>query len=193
MTLAVTLALMTRPLGGAFFGILADKYGRRGPFIFNCLLLIVFELATGFCQTYDQFLAARALFGFSMGGIYGNSAATALEDCPKNAQGLVSGVYQSGHPLGYLLASGFYDAFYEKTSSTWRPLFWFGAAVPVLLIAGRWRLEETDAFLNRGEFGGQGTTWHGVWGEAKSAWRQHWLLLLYLILLLTGLVYLVRI
>lgn len=31
-----------------------------------------------------------------MGGLYGNAAATALEDCPEEARGLMSGMLQQG-------------------------------------------------------------------------------------------------
>lgn len=51
---------------------------------------------TGFCNTYEQFLGCRALFGIAMGGLYGNAAATALEDCPAPARGLISGMLQQG-------------------------------------------------------------------------------------------------
>ena len=104
ITLGVTLAMMFRPLGGACFGLAADRYGRRWPFICNNVLLIILELCTGFCQTYRQFLAVRSLFGFAMGGLYGNAAATALEDVPDLARGLLSGIFQSGYNLGYILA-----------------------------------------------------------------------------------------
>lgn len=69
LSLAVTFTLMTRPLGGAIFGVLSDRYGRKYPFIANCVLLIIFVLATGLCETYEQFVAVRALFGCAMGGI----------------------------------------------------------------------------------------------------------------------------
>jgi SHS family lactate transporter-like MFS transporter len=39
-------------------------------------LIAIFELASGFCNTYNQFLAVRSLFGVAMGGIWGQSAAT---------------------------------------------------------------------------------------------------------------------
>lgn len=54
------------------------------------------QQGTGFCNTYSQFLACRALFGVAMGGLYGNAAATALEDCPEEARGLMSGILQQG-------------------------------------------------------------------------------------------------
>ena len=68
--------LMLRSVGSIIFGLAADRYGRKWPFIVNNLLFIVLELGTGFCSTYNQFLAVRALFGIAMGGLYGNAAAT---------------------------------------------------------------------------------------------------------------------
>lgn len=76
ITWGITLVLMFRSVGSTLFGIAADRYGRKWPFIVNNLLFIVLELGTGFCTTYKQFLAVRALFGIAMGGLYGNAAAT---------------------------------------------------------------------------------------------------------------------
>ena len=104
ITWGITLVLMFRSVGSITFGIAADRYGRRWPFVVNNILFIVLELGTGFCKTYKQFLAVRALFGVAMGGLYGNAAATALEDCPPAARGLLSGMLQQGYAFGYLLA-----------------------------------------------------------------------------------------
>ncbi|TVY83303.1 Carboxylic acid transporter protein-like protein [Lachnellula suecica] len=186
ISVGVTLVLMFRPLGAAIFGIAADRFGRKWPFIINNMLLIVFELATGFCKTYNQFLSVRALFGIAMGGIYGNAAATALEDCPDDARGLMSGVFQSGYPFGYLLATIFWKAFDNAGGHGWRPLFWFGAAPPLLLILFRLCLPETDAFNGRHAFRSEESTIQGVFIEAKFAIRTYWRRLLYLVLLMTG-------
>ncbi|PNY23302.1 Carboxylic acid transporter protein, partial [Tolypocladium capitatum] len=96
ITWGITLVLMFRSVGSILFGIAADRYGRKWPFIVNNLLFVALELGTGFCNTYSQFLACRALFGIAMGGLYGNAAATALEDCPEEARGLMSGILQQG-------------------------------------------------------------------------------------------------
>lgn len=64
-----------------------------------CKLTSRFPQGTGFCQTYEQFLACRALFGVAMGGLYGNAAATALEDLPAETRGMMSGVLQQGVSL----------------------------------------------------------------------------------------------
>jgi MFS transporter, SHS family, lactate transporter len=190
ISLGVTFALMSRPFGAAIFGIAADWFGRKWPFIINCSLLIVFELATGFCQTYQQFLAVRTLFGFAMGGIYGNAAATALEDCPEAARGLFSGIYQSGYFFGYLVAAIFWTAF-ENTSPGWKLLFWFSACPPVILIIIRFLIPETNAFEGRRMFRNEKWDVADVFGEAKLAVARHWLVLLYLVLLMTGFTYMV--
>ena len=107
ITWGITLVLMLRSIGSIIFGLAADRWGRKWPFIVNNVLFIVLELATGFCTDYHSFLGVRALFGIAMGGLYGNAAATALEDCPEAARGLVSGMLQQGYAFGYLLATVF--------------------------------------------------------------------------------------
>lgn len=52
ITWGITLVLMLRSVGSIVFGIAADRYGRKWPFVVNNILFIVMELGTGFCQTY---------------------------------------------------------------------------------------------------------------------------------------------
>jgi SHS family lactate transporter-like MFS transporter len=184
ISVGVTLTLMFRPLGAAIFGLAADRYGRRWPFIINNIFLIIFELATGFCQTYRQFLAVRSLFGFAMGGIYGNAAATALEDIPDPARGLFSGLYQNGYPFGYLLAVVFWKAFDEKSRYGWRVLFWFGAVPPVLLIIARYYMQETRVYQSRKGPGEIGKTFTDVLEEVFCIFKIHWRRLSYMILMM---------
>lgn len=56
------------PLGALIFGLCADRYGRKWTLVFNLVLIAVFELGSGFVNTYSQFLAVRSLFGIAMGG-----------------------------------------------------------------------------------------------------------------------------
>lgn len=188
ITWGITLVLMLRSVGAITFGIAADRWGRKWPFIVNNVLFIVIELGTGFCQTYQQFLAARALFGIAMGGLYGNAAATALEDCPPDARGIISGLLQEGYAFGYLLATAFARGLVGTTPHGWRPLYWFGACPPVLIIIFRLFLPETKAFRERQavreEISG------GIAGsfisEGKVTLKRHWLIFTYLVLLMAG-------
>lgn len=187
ITWGITLVLMLRSVGAIVFGIASDRYGRKWPFIVNNLLFIVLELATGFCSSYNSFLAVRALFGIAMGGLYGNAAATALEDCPEYARGIVSGMLQQGYAFGYLLATVFSRALVNTTPHGWRPLFWFGACPPVLLIIFRYFLPETNSYIERKRIreAGQNVT-STFLKEGKGAVKRHWLLLIYMVLLMAG-------
>jgi len=184
---------MFRSVGAAIFGILSDRYGRKWPFIWNNVLFIVLELATGFCNTYESFLACRALFGIAMGALYGNAVATALEDCPPAARGILSGTLQQGYAFGYLLATVFTRALVDATSHGWRPLFWFGACPPILIIAFRMCLPETRSYIERERVRKSGLSATTTFlKEGKVALKNHWLVLVYMVLLMAGFNFMVR-
>lgn len=79
---AITLTLLLRSIGAAFFGLAGDKWGRKWPMVVNMIVLGVLQIATIYSSTFSQFLAVRSLFGLFMGGVYGNAIAMALEECP---------------------------------------------------------------------------------------------------------------
>ncbi|OKO97508.1 Carboxylic acid transporter protein -like protein [Penicillium subrubescens] len=195
----MTVTLMLRSVGAIIFGILSDRYGRKWPMIINLGLFIILELGSGFCQTLPQFLGARSLYGIAMGGLFGPAAATALEDLPYEARGLLSGLFEMGYAMGYLLAAAFYRALVPTTSHGWRSLFWFGAGPPVLIIIFRWCLPETNHFQvmkaereARANALGDGNDHAKAAGlriflrDAGRALRENWVLFVYLVVLMAG-------
>ena len=183
---------MFRFVGAGVFGLAADRQGRRWPLMINIVLLMIFELTTGFCTTYSSFVACRVLFGISMGGVYGNAAATALEDCPKASRGLISGLFQSGYSFGFLLATVFKFALAEKTTHGWRLLFWFGACPPALILIARFFLPETDTYIERRAFRNSRRHFKSLAKEAEAGVKKHWTILGYLILFVAGLTFIVN-
>lgn len=174
--------------------------------IINLGLFVVLELASGFCNTLSQFLGVRSLYGIAMGGLFGPAAATALEDLPYDARGVLSGFFELGYGFGYLLAAIFYRAFVPTTSHSWRSLFWFGAGPPILIIAYRWWLPETNTFQimaaerearlvlekQASDQEGDGDV-HiragGLRAWFKESWagiKEYWVIFIYLIFLMTG-------
>lgn len=63
-------------------------------------------------------------------GLVGPAAATALEDLPYDARGVLSGLFLAAYAIGYLLAAVFCLALVPTTPNGWRSLFWFGAGPP---------------------------------------------------------------
>ena len=178
---------MFRSVGSLIFGLWSDRYGRKWPFIFCNILFIVLELGTGFTSTYSSFLACRALFGVSMGGLYGNAVATALEDCPPETRGILSGIFQVAYSAGYLFATAFARALVNTTSHTWRPLYWFGACPPILIIIFRLCLPETRAHRERLRIlESTNNSTATFWVEIRTALKNNWLTVIYMILLMAG-------
>ena len=94
MALSLTLTLAFRPVGAFFFGLLADRYGRRLPLILNLVFYSLMEVLSGLAPDYKTFLVLRALFGIGMGGEWGVGASLAMEKVPPRIRGLLSGILQ---------------------------------------------------------------------------------------------------
>src|SRR5438067_5078634 len=114
MALATVVTLAFRPVGAFFFGLLADRYGRRLPLMLDLIFYSVVEVASGLAPSYTSFMVLRALFGIGMGGEWGVGASLAMEKAPPRLRGLLSGFLQQGYATGYLLAALCYFFLYER-------------------------------------------------------------------------------
>lgn len=103
----------------------------------------------------------------------------------------MSGILQQGYAFGYLLATAFARGLVNTTSHGWRPLFWFGAGPPVLIIIFRLMLPDTKVHeqrqsVRRTAAAAGSNISKTFMREGKVALRRHWLLLTYLVLLMAG-------
>jgi SHS family lactate transporter-like MFS transporter len=135
---------MLRPLGALIFGMLADRYGRRGPLMASVALYSLFELLTGFAPNFTVLIILRALYGVAMGGEWGVGAALALETLPEKARGIASGIIQQGYATGYLLAALVYGFFFDKIG--WRGMFFVGVLPALLVLYIRAGVEESPVW-----------------------------------------------
>lgn len=191
ITTSITLTLLFRSVGAVIFGVISDRFGRKWPLVFNLLLCGVIELGSGFVKTYPQFLAARSLFGVAMGGIWGLSASSALENLPVEVRGLASGVLQQGYAVGYLFAAVIYLYLVPEQSSGWRALFWTASGISMFAACVRACLPESAMFLRakeleklRGSSTGKKTK--VFIRETGRMLKKHWILCIYAVLLMTG-------
>lgn len=196
ITWGLTLVLMLRSVGAVIFGLASDFYGRKWPFIVCCVLFIILEILTGFILNYKQFLGVRAMFGIAMGGMYGNAAATALENLPPRARSILSGLFLPGYNFGYLLAIVFFRGFQfsYKGDQGWRALFWFSAGLPVILIVWRLCLPESPNYIELNEKRklqvakelDKNTKFQRMKRNFMVVFRTEWLMFVYLVLLMTA-------
>jgi len=176
-TMTATLAM--RPVGALLFGLLADRYGRRVPFMASVIYFSVVELLCGFAPSYRIFLVLRALYGIGMGGEWGVGASLAMEAAPRRWRGVLSGMLQSGYSIGYLLAA--VAARLVLPAWGWRAMFWTGAAPGLLAFYVLATVPESEAWRqHRG-------------GDTKDILKivaANWKGFLYLVLLMTMMMFL---
>ncbi|KAF2006420.1 carboxylic acid transport protein-like protein [Amniculicola lignicola CBS 123094] len=184
ITTAITLTLLLRSVGAAFFGLAGDKFGRKWPMVLNMIILGLLQIATIYSKTFQQFLAVRSLFGLFMGGVYGNAIAMALENCPTNARGLMSGILQQGYSFGYVLAACT-NLGVGGTTESWKIVFWVGAGFSIAVGFARMLFPETKAFIEAKKAGKANAAPGLFWKETKVMLKKEWRMCLYCIVLMT--------
>ncbi len=106
-------AFFMRPLGGLFFGPLADRIGRQRVLAIVILLMSGSTFAIGLVPSYDSIgvgaplmlLFLRCLQGFSAGGEYGSGACFLAEYASDKHRGFVVSFLVWSVVVGFLLGS----------------------------------------------------------------------------------------
>ncbi|EPS30701.1 hypothetical protein PDE_05653 [Penicillium oxalicum 114-2] len=181
---AITLTLLLRSVGAAFFGFAGDKYGRKWPMVLNMIVLGILQIATIYSRTFQQFLAVRSLFGLFMGGVYGNAIAMALEHCPVNARGLMSGILQQGYSLGYVLAACANLGVGGSTDS-WKTVFWAAAGISIGIGIIRIFFPESKQFIEAKKAGKRNMSAGEFGKEIKLMLAKEWKMCVYCVFLMT--------
>jgi MFS family permease len=158
--LTFTAGFVARPLGGAVFGYLGDRVGRKSTLVATLLLMGFSTVAIGLLPTAASigvaapFLltALRFLQGIGVGGEWGGAVLLALEYGHRGKRGFYASWPQAGVPLGLLTSAGVV-AFFENWLTAADFLAW-GWRVPfllsgILIVVGlliRLRILETPLF-----------------------------------------------
>lgn len=176
---ALFLTLATRFIGAFFFGMLADKYGRKPILMLNIVSYSVIGALAAFSPNLGIFLALRALFGIAMGGEWGLGSSLAMESIPPSARGMVSGILQCGYPAGYLLAAVAYGLLYQHTIAGytigWRAMFLLSFVPALIVLFIRSHVPESPAFVDAQKAARPGLL---------ETLRQHWGVALYAVVLM---------
>ncbi len=175
VAIATWVTLAFRPIGAFFFGLIADRYGRRLPLMIDLVFYSIIEVLSGLAPSFTAFLVLRALFGIGMGGEWGVGASLALEKASPKWRGLLSGFLQQGYAMGFLLASVAFNFIFPKYG--WRPLFFIGGLPALLALFVRARVKESEVWERKR---------HASWRDLRAAILSQWKLLLYLIVFMAA-------
>jgi metabolite-proton symporter len=155
-----TVGFVARPLGGAFFGYLGDRVGRKSTLVATLLLMGISTFLIGLLPTYEQIGVAapavlvllRFLQGIGVGGEWGGAVLLALEYGHRGKRGFFASWPQAGVPLGLLLST-LVVSLCERHLGTpafhdwgWRVPFYLSGLLIVVGLLIRVRILETPLF-----------------------------------------------
>jgi SHS family lactate transporter-like MFS transporter len=163
----LTASLIMRPVGAFFFGLMADRYGRRIPLILDILFYSVMEVASGLAPSYQTFLVFRLLYGIGMGGAWGVGASLAMESVPAGWRGILSGILQQGYALGNLLAAVAFWTVFPHWG--WRPMFFIGVIPALFTLLLLLKVKESDAWKATAS---KRRDWSSYFRELFATWKR---------------------
>ena len=155
-----SVPFLVRPVGGIFFGILGDKFGRKKILAVTIIIMSVSTFAIGLIPSYATIgiwapillLIAKLAQGFSVGGEYTGAAIFVAEYAPDSRRGFLSSWLDFGSIAGFVLGAGVVvlitallgDARFESWG--WRIPFFIAGPLGILGMYLRHALDETPTY-----------------------------------------------
>ncbi|WP_043264503.1 MFS transporter [Streptomyces sp. CT34] len=154
------VAFFVRPLGGAYFGPLGDRIGRKKVLALTMIMMAVGTLCIGLIPSYSAIgmlspallILFRLLQGFSTGGEYGGASTFIAEYAPDKKRGYFCSFLEMGTLIGYTGAAGIVLALNTAlgpdamVSWGWRIPFLVAGPLGLVGLYLRLKLDETPAF-----------------------------------------------
>ena len=108
-----SIPFLFRPMGGAIFGYLGDKYGRKNILSFTIILMSASTFAIGLIPSYATIgvfaplllLLAKIIQGLSVGGEYAGAVVFVSEYSPDRKRGFMASWLDFGSIAGFLVGA----------------------------------------------------------------------------------------
>jgi MFS family permease len=128
-------------IGGIFFGMLGDRFGRIALLFGSILLYSIANIANGFVHSLEAYAVWRFVAGFGLAGELGGGITLVTEILPKELRGygtaVVSSVGVFGAVIGGLVA--------QKVA--WQHAYFIGGGLGLVLLVLRMSVTESKMFL----------------------------------------------
>lgn len=169
-------------LGGLFFGMLGDRWGRAKTMMLTILLYSLFTGLSAFATSVWDFSFYRFLTGLGVGGEFAVGVALVAEVMPARSRTMCLALLQALSAIGNVTAAlinlGFGIAEEQGlVSSPWRMMFMVGALPALLALVIRRNLKEPEQWT-KASHDGVVTKQLGSYREllGNPLWRKHALL-----------------
>src|SRR5690606_33490022 len=155
-----SVPFLVRPLGGVFFGVMGDRFGRQKVLSLTIVIMAVSTLCIGLIPSYAQIgiwapillLLCKLAQGFSVGGEYTGAAIYVAEYAPDRRRGFLGSWLDFGSIAGFVLGAGVVVLISTILGEErllewgWRLPFFLAAPLGLVGFYLRRAAEETPAF-----------------------------------------------
>jgi MHS family proline/betaine transporter-like MFS transporter len=158
-----SVPFLVRPLGGVFFGLMGDRFGRQKVLSLTIIIMAISTFCIGLIPSYASIglwapiilLLCKLAQGFSVGGEYTGAAIFVAEYAPDRRRGFLGSWLDFGSIAGFVLGAGMVvllqailgdDSFLNWG---WRVPFFIAGPLGLLGLYLRHAAEETPAFTQQ--------------------------------------------
>lgn len=140
----LNLQMIGMLIGGVFWGVIGDKFGRRFALLATITVYSLANIANGFVTTVEQYALLRFIAGVGLAGELGAGVTLVAEILPARFRGYGTTVISFLGLVGALTAS-FVGGYFH-----WRMAYFVGGGMGLVVLAGRWMvLRESEMFEAR--------------------------------------------
>lgn len=186
-----SVPFLIRPLGGLFFGMLGDKYGRQKILSMTIIIMSLSTFCIGLIPGYATIgiwapillLLCKMAQGFSVGGEYTGASIFVAEYSPDRKRGFMGSWLDFGSIAGFVLGAGLVVLIQTIIGDErfldwgWRIPFFLALPLGVIGLYLRHALEETPAFqqhVDKLEQGDREGLQHGPRISFREIATKHW-------------------
>lgn len=158
---AFGLAYIARPIGGIFWGVYADRAGRRPALVWISILMAIAVAIIAFTPSYAAIglaapvliVAGRLLQGFSAGGEFASATSMLVEQAPPGRRGVYAGTQMASQVFTVAVMSLLLIAMTQSMTPAaleswgWRAVFAFGILIGPIGFYMRARMAESPEFV----------------------------------------------
>ncbi|MFG1358417.1 MFS transporter [Xanthobacter pseudotagetidis] len=103
--LILAIKLLCWGIGGIFFGVIADRFGRARTMIITIVIYAAFTGLSGLAQSWTQLAVLQGIAGFGIGGEWAAGAALLAETWPEKHRARAMQVMQMAFAVGFFFAA----------------------------------------------------------------------------------------
>ncbi|MBV7484884.1 glycine betaine/L-proline transporter ProP [Bordetella sp. BOR01] len=158
-----SVPFLVRPLGGVFFGVMGDRFGRQKVLSLTIIIMAISTFCIGLIPSYHTIglwapillLLCKLAQGFSVGGEYTGAAIFVAEYAPDRQRGFLGSWLDFGSIAGFVLGAGMVVLLQTMLSEPtfldwgWRVPFFVAGPLGLLGLYLRHAAEETPAFTQQ--------------------------------------------